>query len=155
MTEEGVIIVDVRDISDVEKDVYKVMRKINIIASLLCVGERVAVRCIAGMNRSCAVALGVICYMGAKEGDVDKTWDHHYKNIKEKVPRMMITPELERTIKTALHQLDGRYRKHCIICGATDTLYECSECKRIICHRELASNNPNLCSGCFEKYRKV
>ena len=109
MTEEGTIIVDVRDLSDVEKSVGKVMNKINIITSLLCMGERVAVRCIAGMNRSCGIALGVMCYMGAKGQDVNETWNHHYKNLKSKVGRAKITPQLERTIKAALCRLDGRY----------------------------------------------
>lgn len=110
MTEEGVIIVDVRDLSDVEKSVEKVMNKINIISSLLCMGERVAVRCIAGMNRSCGITLGVMCYMGAKGADVNETWDHHYKNLKSKVGRAMINPQFERVVKAALHKLDGRYK---------------------------------------------
>ena len=110
MTEEGVIIVDVRDLSDVETSINKVMSKISTISSLLCTGEKVAVRCIAGMNRSCGIALGVMCYMGAKGEDVNETWNHHYKNLKSKVGRAMINPKLERTIKIALHKLDGRYK---------------------------------------------
>ena len=110
MTEEGVIIIDVRDLSDVEKNVAKVQRKINIVTSLLCMGERVAVRCIAGMNRSCGIALGVMCYVLPNiNDDVNATWEHYYKELKQKVGRCMITPQLERTIKKALKQLDGRY----------------------------------------------
>lgn len=111
MTEEGVIIVDVRDISDVEKNFKRVMNKINIATSLLLLGERVAIRCIAGMNRSCAIALGVMCYTGAKRKSVDEAWEHHLKVLKAKVKRCMITPQLERTVKIALHKLDGRYKQ--------------------------------------------
>lgn len=113
MTEEGVIIVDVRDLSDVEKDVYKVLNKINIATSLLCMGEKVAIRCIAGMNRSCGIALGVMCYVGAKDinnADVDEMWEHHYKNLKSKVGRVQINPQFERIVKVALRKLDGRYK---------------------------------------------
>jgi len=109
MTEEGVVIVDVRDLSDVEKSVEKVMNKINIVTSLLCTGERVAVRCIAGMNRSCGIALGVMCYM-VKKGDLEETWEYNYEKLKSKVGRAMITPQFERTVKAALHKLDGRYK---------------------------------------------
>jgi len=111
MTEEGTIIVDVRDLSDVEKSIEKVMNKINVISSLLCMGEKVAIRCIAGMNRSCAIALGVMCYMGAKGTSVDETWEHHLKVLEHQVKRCQITPQLERTVKSALHKLDGRYKQ--------------------------------------------
>ena len=110
MTEEGVVIVDVRNISDVESDVIKVVNRINVITSLICIGERIAVRCFAGINRSCAIALGVMCYMDTK-GDINETWDFHYKILKSKVGRAMITPELERTVKAALKRLDGRYNR--------------------------------------------
>jgi len=111
MTEEGVIIVDVRDLSDVEKNVDKVVKKIIIIGNLLCSGERVAVRCIAGINRSCGIALGVMMYMGNKKNDVDWTYDYHFDWLKRRVGRCMITPQFERTIKLALRKLDGRYTK--------------------------------------------
>lgn len=115
MTEEGVVIVDVRDLNDVEKNVEKVVQKINIVTSLLLLGERVAIRCVAGINRSCGIALGVMCYMGAykkfvKERDLSAEWNYTYKVLKAKVGRAMITPQLERTIKAALHKLDGRYK---------------------------------------------
>ena len=110
MTEEGIIIVDVRDLSDIERDVTKIMKKINIITSLLCSGERVAVRCIAGMNRSCGIALGVMCYLRNHNNNVDETWDYYFKLLKEKCPRCLITYQLERVIKKALKELDGRYK---------------------------------------------
>lgn len=104
MTEEGVIIVDVRDLSDVEKDVEKIKREIRLIANLLCAGERVAVRCVAGINRSCGIALGVMCYMGSP---IDDTWEHHYKTLRSRVGRCMITQQFERVVKRAVKELVG------------------------------------------------
>lgn len=104
MTEEGTIIVDVRDLSDIETDVDKVKQKILIVANLLCMNHRIVVRCVGGINRSNAIALGVMCYMVPK-GDLWETWEHHYKKLRKKVSRAYITPQLERTVKKALESL--------------------------------------------------
>lgn len=104
MTEEGVIIVDVRDLSDVETDVDKVKQKILIVANLLCMNYRIAVRCVGGINRSNGIALAVMCYMVPK-GDLWETWEYHFKKLKKKVLRAHITPQLQRTIKKALESL--------------------------------------------------
>lgn len=100
-TEDGVIIVDVRDLSDVESDVNKVKNKIIVVASLLCLGFKVAVRCYGGMNRSNAIAISSMCYM-RPEGDIRESWNFHRSWTKRKVGRVHITPELEITCKKAL-----------------------------------------------------
>lgn len=109
MTEDGVVIVDVRDLSDVETNVPKVKKKILLVSSLLCLGHRVAVRCVGGMNRSNCIALATICYMNP-QGTVDESWDFHFKEIKEKVGRLHITPDIERTSKKALKELLKEFR---------------------------------------------
>ena len=109
MTEDGIIIVDVRDLSDVETNVPKIKKKILIVSSLLCLGCRVAVRCVGGMNRSNSIALATMCYMNP-QGTVDETWDFHFKFIKEKVGRLHITPNIERTCKKALNELVKEFK---------------------------------------------
>jgi len=84
MTPEGWIIVDVRDLSDVETDVAKVKEKILIVANLLCLDKNIVVRCVGGINRSNAITLGVMCYMVPK-GDLWETWEHHLKKLKKKL----------------------------------------------------------------------
>ena len=100
-TEDGVIIVDVRDLNDGETDVKKVMKKIEIIGGLLAVGCRIAVRCVGGLNRSNCIAIAVMSYL-VPHGDLEETWEFHWKFTKERVPRMHIVPELEKTCKKAL-----------------------------------------------------
>jgi hypothetical protein len=104
LTEDGVIIVDVRDLSDIETNVAKVKKKIIIVSSLMGLGCRVAVRCVGGINRSNTIALAVMCYMNP-QGDIDTTWDFHYNYLKVKVPRAHLVPNLTRTCKKALKEL--------------------------------------------------
>jgi predicted protein tyrosine phosphatase len=102
LTPEGWIIVDVRDLSDVSTDVKAIGKKIETIANLMAIGHNVCVRCVGGINRSNAIALGVLCYL-YPQGDVDETWDYHFKFLKTKVGRAHITPNIERTIKKFLN----------------------------------------------------
>lgn len=104
MTEDGVIIVDVRDLSDVETNVAKIKKKILIVSNLLCIGSRVAVRCVGGMNRSNAIAVAVMCYM-QPQGDIDQSWNFHHNWAKMRNGRLHTTPDIERTIKKALKEL--------------------------------------------------
>lgn len=104
MTEDGVVIVDVRDLSDVSTDVAKVKEKILIVANLLCMNYRVAVRCVAGINRSNAIALGVMCLIEPKE-DLLTTLIWHKEDLKKKVGRAHITPQLEGTVRKVLKSL--------------------------------------------------
>lgn len=109
LTPEGWIIVDVRDLSDVERDSGRIKKKIETIGSLLCMGVNVCVRCVGGMNRSNAIALSVMCYVNP-QGIVDESWDFHFKVLKEKVPRVYITPDIERTCKKVLKDLLGEFK---------------------------------------------
>lgn len=106
-TERGVIILDVRDLSDVETDIMKVQNKIVIGANLLSLGHKVAVRCVGGINRSNAIALGIMCYMVwiNRDWSLEEIYDHHWKILKKAVPRAHITYQLEKTLKKALERL--------------------------------------------------
>ena len=100
-TPEGWVIVDVRDLSDVESNVNKIMKKIEVISGLLSIGCRVCIRCVGGINRSNCIAIAVMTYLDL-HGDLEETWEFHWKYVKERVPRMHIVPNLERTCKKAL-----------------------------------------------------
>jgi hypothetical protein len=106
-TEEGVIIVDVRDLKDGERDVKKVIMKIQVVTGLLAVGQRVALRCVGGINRSNTIALTVMCYINPQMS-MEESWDHHYNILKSKVPQMHLQPDLVNTCKKALLKL-GRW----------------------------------------------
>ena len=56
------------------------------------------------MNRSNAIALGVMCLIEPKE-DLWTTWIYHKEYLKKKVGRAQITPQLERTVKRVLKSL--------------------------------------------------
>lgn len=109
MTEDGVIIVDVRDLTDVETDVAKIRKKIQAIAGLLSLGHRVAIRCVGGLNRSNAIAVSVMCFMHP-QGDVDQSWNFHRDWAKAKVNRLHIVPDIERTCKKVLEELAKDFR---------------------------------------------
>jgi len=103
LTEEGVIVVDVRDLSDIEKNIARVKDRINLIAGLLINGHRVAVRCVAGINRSNTFACAAMCLLLPKD-DLNETWNHHIEVIKGKVGRAQLNPTLVDTVKKALWQ---------------------------------------------------
>lgn len=105
LTPEGWIVVDVRDLTDFEKDVTKVKHKIQLVNRLLNSGERVCVRCYCGINRSNTIAISVLCYRFNKNKYLDTDWDRHYLWAKKVIPKMMIVRELELTAKKALKQL--------------------------------------------------
>jgi len=110
-TPEGWIIVDVRDISDVERDIKKIIKKLEICCGLMTLGQKVCIRCVAGINRSNAIAMGLLCWF-KPVGDIDETWDYHLNKLRELCPRAMITPELERIVKKAVVQLRKNNMKH-------------------------------------------
>lgn len=87
LTEEGAIIVDVRDLSDVEKNIDRIKDRINLIAGLIVNGRRVVVRCVAGINRSNVFACGAMCLIQPIKQDLDGTWNYHMEIVKGKVGR--------------------------------------------------------------------
>jgi len=104
LTERGVIIVDVRDLSDYETDIDKVREKMELIAGLTINGRRVMVRCVAGINRSNVLACAALCLLIPKQKDLNMTWNHHWEVVRRKVPRAQPTQELIDTVKKALWQ---------------------------------------------------
>jgi protein-tyrosine phosphatase len=110
LTPEGWIIVDVRDLTDFDKDVEKVKKKIMVVSHLLSLGEKVCVRCVCGINRSNTIALSVLCFRCNKNEYLDTDWDRHYLWIKKIVPKMMIERELEVTAKKALKALYSKWK---------------------------------------------
>jgi hypothetical protein len=101
MTEEGVIIVDVRDLKDDETDKKKIQKKIELIAGLICLGHRVAVRCVGGINRSNCMAIATLCLI-EPHGDINETWDFHFNHVKAVCGRAHICPDLIDTVKKTL-----------------------------------------------------
>lgn len=105
LTPEGWIIVDVRDLSDFDKDVEKVKKKILTVTGLIVSGNRVCVRCICGINRSNTIALAALCYLSNKSEYLDTDWDRHYNFMKKIIPKMLIEYDLIKTAWVALHQI--------------------------------------------------
>lgn len=103
LTEEGVVVIDVRDLSDTETNVQRVKDRINLIAGLLVNGNRIVIRCVAGINRSNTLACGVMCLLFPKE-DLDETWNNQMEIVKGKVGRAQPNPSLIDTVKKALWQ---------------------------------------------------
>jgi protein-tyrosine phosphatase len=105
LTPEGWIIVDVRDLSDVEKNIDKIRAKISIISGLMSLGCKIAVRCVGGINRSNCLAVATMCYMDPQGSSITENWNFHRNWAKSKVNRLHISPELERTCKKTLKEM--------------------------------------------------
>jgi protein-tyrosine phosphatase len=100
-TPEGTIIVDVRDLNDsAENTIEVVKRKIILIANLLGCGERVIIRCMAGMSRSNTLACAALILFSLEHG-----WDHYWNEIQEKCPRARQNLEFVDVVKKALLEL--------------------------------------------------
>jgi hypothetical protein len=110
LTESGVIILDVRDLDDNGGNVSLLKQKIILGANLLCVGSKVAVRCVAGMNRSNIVVLGIMCIMVPKSS-LEETINHHYKVLKSINRRSLIHAEMFDDLKQALKELYWHNKK--------------------------------------------
>ena len=100
-TPEGWIIVDVRDLIDGKgNDVEKVKMKIILISNLLSVGQKVVVRCIAGMSRSNTIACAaMVCMIPTHD------WTYHWEKIQKKCPRAFANLEFTDTVKKALLEI--------------------------------------------------
>jgi len=95
-TDEGVIIIDVRDLKDGYEDPRKIKHKLLTIGGLLGMGHRVVVRCVAGMSRSNAIAIATIVLMTNWE------WDEAEAEVKRKVPRCTICMDFADSVKQAI-----------------------------------------------------
>jgi predicted protein tyrosine phosphatase len=100
-TEEGVIIVDVRDLNDsAENTVEAVKKKITLVGNLLACGERVIVRCLAGMSRSNSIACGAMMLFTREHG-----WNHYWHVVEKACPRARQNLEFVDTVKKALEEI--------------------------------------------------
>lgn len=100
MTPEGWIIVDVRDLNDNgENDIEAIKRKIIVIANLMSCGQKICVRCLAGMSRSNTMACAGMMFFNYK------TWDHNWKKIEKVCPRARANLEFTDLVKKALLEM--------------------------------------------------
>jgi len=83
-TPHGVTVVDVRDLSDHCNPVEKVAEKVYLVDFLMAHGYRVVVRCVAGMNRSNAIAITTLALREERYFD-----DVEYE-VRKKVGRCLI-----------------------------------------------------------------
>lgn len=100
MTPEGWVIVDVRDLVDgPENDLEKIKSKIIVISGLMGCGEKVCVRCLAGMSRSNSMACAAMMFFGFH------TWDHNWKIIEKNCPRARQNLKFVDLVKKALLEM--------------------------------------------------
>ena len=106
-TEEGTIIVDVRDLKDSgENDVAAVAEKIQLVGNLLCSGYKVVVRCQAGISRSNTIACAVMMWI-----NTEMYWDVAWKKVEKSCPRARLNMDFYDTVKKALIHLAKGYGK--------------------------------------------
>ena len=104
-TENGVIIVDVRDLRDGKgNDVEKIKKKIQLIANLLSIGEKVTVRCVGGISRSNTIACAVMVYM-LDRYSWEEPWATQWNKVRKKVPRAQENLDFIKEVKEALKEL--------------------------------------------------
>jgi protein-tyrosine phosphatase len=95
---QGVVIIDVRDLSDVSNP-SRILRKRFTMASIfISVGHPVVFRCYAGINRSNALAAATLAF---RRGI---TFDESLELVKSKVPTTKVTQELRVSCQRALRE---------------------------------------------------
>lgn len=103
MTPDGWIIVDVRDLKDgTNNDIEAIKVKIEVIANLLSIGQKVTVRCCGGISRSNTIACAVMTFMLNFEG---RDFDYHWGKVKKACPRALINRGFLDEVKVALKEL--------------------------------------------------
>jgi protein-tyrosine phosphatase len=96
-TDEGWIIVDVRDLKDGAGNyVDDVAHRIELISNLMCSGYKVVVRCQAGMSRSNTFATAALVWCR-----IFPTWNDAWNYTKTCCPRAMLDQNLYATVKEA------------------------------------------------------
>lgn len=100
-TPEGTIIIDVRDLNDSgENSVEAIKIKIATIINLMTSGEKIVVRCLAGMSRSNTIACAsMMCF------DRTHMWEHYWHIIEKACPRARQNLEFVDVVKKALLEL--------------------------------------------------
>lgn len=117
--ESGWQVVDVwRDIEDNEIYTKPIKDKILEALFLLNKGQRVCVRCAAGMNRSNSIATAVLVYLDKKDNrSIEKVWNKHKKVVMKKVDRAWMNPDLGYTCQEAILELkSGKYTTQPFYC---------------------------------------
>jgi len=112
-TPEGWIVVDVRDLKDGEgNDLEPVKMKIMVVANLMASGQKVVVRCLAGMSRSNTIACASMMMI-----NLDHTWDHYWHDVEKRCPRAAQNLNFVDTVKKALEEM-GVEKKRLYIVNA-------------------------------------
>lgn len=100
-TPEGWIVVDVRDLKDGEgNETEPIKMKIMIIGNLMASGQKVVVRCLAGMSRSNTIACAALMII-----TMDHTWDHYWHEVEKACPRARLNLDFADTVKKALEEM--------------------------------------------------
>lgn len=100
-TPEGWIIFDVRDLKDSgENSIEAIKFKIAMAGNLLASGNKVCVRCLAGMSRSNSIACAAMMMI-----NLDHTWDYYWHKIEKKCPRARQNLQFVDLVKQALIEL--------------------------------------------------
>jgi len=101
LTPEGWIVVDVRDLKDgKDNSVEAIKIKIAMIGNLMCSGQKVVVRCLAGMSRSNTIACASMMLF-----DITHTWDHFWHIVEKACPRARQNLDFVDTVKKALEEM--------------------------------------------------
>jgi hypothetical protein len=101
----GWVVVPVYDLDDNERDVKKVMDKVELVSNLLRDGFKVCVCCHAGINRSNTVAIGALMNLDTSGERIRKLWQKYYNVVQEKVSWAYSFPEIRGACKQAVSRL--------------------------------------------------
>jgi len=103
--EDGWVVVPVYDLDDHEKDVGKVMDKIELVTNLVNSGFKVVVACMAGINRSNTILIGALMNMDNSGMKIKHMWNKYLKLVRSKVSYAYPFPEIQGTCKIAVAKL--------------------------------------------------
>jgi len=103
--EEGWVVVPVYDLDDHEKDVGKVMDKIELVTNLVNAGFKVCVCCQAGINRSNTILIGTLMNLDTSGTKVKHLWNKYYAKVRKVVSYAYSFPEIKGSCKIAVQRL--------------------------------------------------
>lgn len=125
ITQKNCIIISVIHLSDYYNPPEQIYLTIKKMMPLFYIpNNKIVINCIAGVNRSNAIATTILAYF------YRLNWDEMFKIVKQAVPRAQVTPELRESCIKALEMMKRRLVKRCKFCTCPIEFWEdmCEHC---------------------------
>jgi protein-tyrosine phosphatase len=96
-SDPGIVIIDVRDLEDGLNEPGVIWRKVGAALCALSLGNKVAIRCHAGISRSNAIAAAVLAIRE------NRSYNQALEIMRERIPTAQPNEEIVEAVQTALN----------------------------------------------------